>query len=280
MSCTTRLPIPTCLVAAGLLASSGCYTSAAVLDRDDGGPDAWAPMPDTGPRSTTDAFALPVDAAPLDAASSARACSASAPCGPGSYCDFGGGCGSADATGVCVEASVCSPSGGLVCGCDGRDYLAPCEAHAAGTDVAIGPGCASAPVSDRVAVTTRACAPDGGLAWTFTIAGTDTACDDDRPGLRITLFSDLATLPPGTAFDLDAAHAAGLAWSCPYGLHAACVALQGTVVVDAFDEGAGAAAITYGLVGHAGTRDVPIDVRVLEHAVAVGTWCAGAPTCS
>lgn len=264
------------LVALVLL--GGCYTAGSVLDRADAGTDAGSLAHDAGPRPPTDAFVAPVDSPPPS-----LACSATAPCGAGTYCDFGDGCGGPGAIGTCSPISYCPPVGGIVCGCDGRDYLSACEAHAAGTATASGTGtssagCTAAPPSDRLAVVTRECAPGGGPAWTFTIAGTDTACGDTRPGVAITLYADLAAAAPGTAFDLDTARVTGVARSCPSGLGAACITLEGIVVVDAFDEGVGAS-ITYGLAGQAGTRDAPIEVRLLEHAVAVGSWCSGAPSC-
>jgi hypothetical protein len=273
--CMAHPSVRVCIVVV-CVAISGCYASASVLDHDDGGVDATQAADDVGPRARTDAFVLPIDARV------SRACSASTPCANGNdYCDFGGGCGGAGAIGTCLETPIClAPTrGGVVCGCDGSDYLDACEAHAAGTNVSVGTGCAGAPASDRVAAATPACAPAGGPAWTFTIAGTDAACDENRPGLRITLNADLTTIAPGTAFDLGVTSAAGLAQSCPYGMGGSCFTLQGIVVVDSFDEGVGAS-ITYGLVGGGGTRDAPIEVRALAHAVEITTWCGAAPICS
>jgi hypothetical protein len=62
-----------------------------------------------------------------------------AACPPSHYCDFEetDPCGGGDGTGVCrPRPDICPPVIAEVCGCDGRDYRSPCDAHAAGVDVA------------------------------------------------------------------------------------------------------------------------------------------------
>ena len=82
-------------------------------------------------------------------------------CPPLEYCDFGGFCALADATGVCTTQPVGACSADRVCGCDGKVYANDCRAHSAGVDTT-----------------------DSGLCTKFSSGGEGQACvtDDDCTG--------------------------------------------------------------------------------------------------
>ena len=65
-------------------------------------------------------------------------------CDDGFFCDYPPEmlCGNADGQGKCTEMPTgCTKELNPVCGCDGKNYGNPCEANAAGTDVATGGKC-------------------------------------------------------------------------------------------------------------------------------------------
>src|SRR5689334_4819324 len=70
------------------------------------------------------------------------------PCAAGEFCDYPDDafCGAADGTGVCLpRPEVCDTVFDPVCGCDGASYSNECQAHAAGTDVAMHGECGTTP---------------------------------------------------------------------------------------------------------------------------------------
>jgi hypothetical protein len=76
-------------------------------------------------------------------------------CGADEYCDYvvagSPGCGPDDGAGVCVRRpDLCMALYDPVCGCDGVDYPGPCEARAAGQDVAGFGMCGSAVLDCRL----------------------------------------------------------------------------------------------------------------------------------
>jgi hypothetical protein len=85
------------------------------------------------------------EAAHLGCDAGGDACSPSAPCPEGEYCDYeAGSCG--ETSGVCREQpEICAPVYALVCGCDGTTYVNACEAAAAGEDVRYPGACAFLP---------------------------------------------------------------------------------------------------------------------------------------
>jgi hypothetical protein len=90
-------------------------------------------------------------------------------CADGEWCDheelgFCGGPGSCQ-----PRPTDCPPVDAPVCGCDGVSYPNECEAHAAGTDIAIGgmcgfPDCRTEGCDDA-SETCQPCRGPGGLIW-------------------------------------------------------------------------------------------------------------------
>lgn len=67
-------------------------------------------------------------------------------CDAADYCSHPNGeCEPGAPTGVCVPRGECEPVDGLVCGCDGQTYASPCEASAAGVNLADIGACPSSP---------------------------------------------------------------------------------------------------------------------------------------
>ena len=66
-------------------------------------------------------------------------------CAPDHFCDYpNDSCGAGDLQGTCRERPTACPEllvAEPTCGCDGVVYDQPCEAHAAGTDLAAAGGC-------------------------------------------------------------------------------------------------------------------------------------------
>lgn len=117
------------------------------------------------------ANAAGVDAAFSGSCESAGNCggAAGATCASTEWCDVADGA-ACDASGVCrPRPTVCPDYYSPTCGCDGTTYSNPCDAEAAGTDVAY-PGACATPADCRslgcsAGATCSACLTATGVGW-------------------------------------------------------------------------------------------------------------------
>lgn len=99
----------------------------ALLPSDDAGPDV------------ADASSKPDGKPQMGTADGGTPCTSNAGCKSNQFCDQDYAC---QGVGTCaLIPKTCPPTLELVCGCDGKSYSRPCDAHMAGVSVANTGGC-------------------------------------------------------------------------------------------------------------------------------------------